>query len=113
MKEEITQNGPLACRICDSKSFSSYEGGIYSDETACENESVEKYVVLSGWGEENGVPYWIGRNSWGVYWGEDGWFKLAMGEGDLGITKECHWATPAQPEYRALYETDEGPVRRE
>jgi hypothetical protein len=26
--------------------------------------------------------------------GENGWFKLAMGEGDLGVEQSCDWAVP-------------------
>ena len=97
--EEIAKNGPVACRICDSEAFASYKGGVFSDPGACvEGEKSVKYVVLSGWGEENGVQYWIGRNSWGTYWGEDGWFRVKVG--DMGVTQECHWATPEKPKYR-------------
>lgn len=40
-------------------------------------------VVIIGWGTDtiNGkkVDYWLCRNSWGRNWGDNGYFKLAMG----------------------------------
>ena len=42
-------------------------------------------VRLIGWGEENGVPYWIGANSWNSFWGEDGFFKIRRGTDEAGI----------------------------
>lgn len=42
-------------------------------------------VVLHGWGEESGAKYWIGRNSWGTGWGEEGLFRILRGENHLGI----------------------------
>jgi hypothetical protein len=39
-------------------------------------------VVIVGWGREKvgdeDVDYWIARNSWGVSWGSEGYFKIAM-----------------------------------
>lgn len=101
---EVSKNGPVACRICDSDDFLAYKGGIFSDDSACiGGKRSKKFVVLSGWGEKDGRRYWIGRNSWGAYWGESGWFSVAMGKGDMGITRECHWARPIPPKYRHLY----------
>ena len=102
--KEIANNGPVVCRVCDSTAFVSYSRGIFSDPGACQGEQgSRKYVVLAGWGTtRDGVKYWIGRNSWGTYWGEKGWFKLKMADGDLGVTRECHWATPVKPVYTSL-----------
>jgi hypothetical protein len=40
-------------------------------------------VDIVGWGEERVggrlVPYWIVRNSWGVAWGDDGYFRIERG----------------------------------
>jgi len=45
---------------------------------------------------ESGEKFWIGRNSWGTYWGEHGWFRLARGINNLGIEDACDWAVPEQ-----------------
>eukprot|EP00210_Caulerpa_lentillifera_P008867 g8459.t1 len=111
IKTEVSQNGPIACRVCLTDEFLHYTGGIYRGQGNCQISNT--YVVLSGWSEENGVKYWIGRNSWGTYWGEDGWFKLAMNEGqDLGITEECYWGIPVNPSFQTLYtsSSDEKPT---
>lgn len=36
-------------------------------------------VKVFGWGEENGVPYWLAANSFGPDWGDRGTFKIARG----------------------------------
>jgi cathepsin X len=40
------------------------------------------------------TEYWIGRNSWGTYWGEYGFFRLKMHHDNLGIETACVWAAP-------------------
>ena len=42
---------------------------------------------MVGYGKENGVPYWLVKNSWSASWGIDGYIKLAWKDNICGVTK--------------------------
>jgi len=92
MKAEIYARGPISCTIAVTTELVTYTGGIFNDTTG--NLDLDHEISVVGWGVERGAPYWIVRNSWGTYWGEKGWFRLARGTNNLGIESECYWATP-------------------
>jgi len=91
---EIYARGPVAAGI-DATVLETYTGGII---TETQPANINHIISLVGWGTEevNGtkVDYWIGRNSWGQYWGEQGWFRLIRGVDALGIEDMVSWGTP-------------------
>ena len=90
MKKAIFANGPIACLIDATDNFEKYTGGIYSEEGSWTNH----VISILGWGVEDGKEFWIGRNSWGTYWGEQGFFRITTGEDNLLVDSGCYWAIP-------------------
>lgn len=68
--------GPLAINV-DASSWSSYEGGVFSD-CGYDDMDIDHVVVLVGYGtdEDSGEDYWLVRNSWSPTWGEHGYIRL-------------------------------------
>jgi len=92
MMQEIYQRGPIACGIAVTDAMENYTSGIFEDTTG--DVDVVHEVSLVGFGEEDGTPYWLVRNSWGTHWGEQGFMKLVRGKNNLAIESDCAWATP-------------------
>ncbi|CAM6054530.1 unnamed protein product [Sphagnum tenellum] len=94
MKREIYARGPIACGIEVSDAFEAYSGGIYSEKNPSPSINHEISVVGYGKDPRTGTEFWVGRNSWGSYWGEYGFFRIKMHEDNIGIETECDWAEP-------------------
>uniref|UniRef100_A0AC35U5I5 Pept_C1 domain-containing protein n=1 Tax=Rhabditophanes sp. KR3021 TaxID=114890 RepID=A0AC35U5I5_9BILA len=96
MKAEIFKNGPIACGIAATKKFEDYAGGVYIEETT---EEIDHIIAVVGWETVPGIgEVWIGVNSWGTPWGEQGWFRVptsAYKDGgskyNLRIEEDCVW----------------------
>eukprot|EP01084_Bolivina_argentea_P224344 379394_1 len=92
MKAEIYARGPIACGIDATNQFEKYTGGVYTQN----GNNLNHEISVLGWGvTAQGEDYWIGRNSWGTYWGEEGFFRIKMGGSNLGIENDCTWGVPS------------------
>lgn len=81
IKIEILRNGPVSAAFMVYEDFLTYTGGIYHHVTG---QSMGGHAVkLIGWGEENGVKFWLLLNSWNPSWGEQGAFRMKLHEGGI------------------------------
>lgn len=44
-----------------------------------------QYVQIIGWGNDNGLDFWMVKNSWGRDYGESGYVKMIRGVNNRGI----------------------------
>jgi len=63
-------------------------------ETKQDGEANHEISIVGYGMSEDKVPYWIGRNSWGTYWGEEGWFRIRMHQNNARVEEDCDWAVP-------------------
>jgi len=89
MMKEIYNRGPIACGI-DAGPILNYQSGINTHGFSLMTDHV---ISVVGWGTDpkDGL-YWIVRNSWGEYWGEQGYIRVKSGS--LALERSCVWATP-------------------
>ena len=97
IKAELYARGPIKTSI-NAKYLVNYTGGILGsdDDPALYNTTHNHGVSIVGWGydESRDRQHWIIRNSWGVYFGEMGFFRIELGRNLLGVEENFAWATP-------------------
>merc|ERR1712113_300898 len=80
-KQAIQSQGPIEAAFTVYQDFMSYKSGVYHHVSG--GMLGGHAIKCIGWGNEDGMDYWLMANSWGTSWGEQGFFKIKMG--DCGV----------------------------
>jgi len=93
IKTEVHARGPVAAGVNADPLVDFAGGEVFDDADA--GRMANHVVSIVGWGvDDDDKEHWIVRNSWGTYWGEEGFFRVATGSNMLGIEGGVYWATP-------------------
>jgi len=87
LKELVFKHGAVMGTVQASGPFGSYKGGVFA---GCDPNrvSLDHAITVVGYGTENGVDYWLIKNSWSTWWGEKGYIKLKRGVEMCGIGRQ-------------------------
>ena len=101
MLMDLVQNGPVSVSFNVTQDFHHYKSGIYQATGLTDKinpwKPINHVVLIVGYGEENGVKFWIVKNSWGTKWGENGYFRIVRGSDELNIESMALSALPVVP----------------
>uniref|UniRef100_A0A914P9Y4 Uncharacterized protein n=1 Tax=Panagrolaimus davidi TaxID=227884 RepID=A0A914P9Y4_9BILA len=83
----LYNNGPILFLIVCPSALQHYTGGVFSmDEEICMADKIGYHSpVIVGYSSD----YWIVKNSWGTYWGENGYLRLKRGINACDMTSEA------------------------
>jgi hypothetical protein len=95
LKAALCNYGPVSASVFVTPAFKAYTGGVF-DEMA--RGQTNHAVSLVGWDDKRGA--WLMRNSWGNWWGEDGYMWIKYGSNEIGSS--AAWA---------VVEPDEKPAK--
>jgi len=99
IKQELVENGPVMVMFDLRTDIMDFKEGIY---VCKQNERVQMFYIVIGWGEENGQKYWLVLSARGKNPGENGLIKMRMG---INCPKLAH-AFSCEPDLAEKIKTD-------
>jgi hypothetical protein len=111
IKSAVYQYGPCYTNINASfPGFGDYDGSYVLHYTG--NEGTDHAVMIVGWDDNmqhaGGTGAWIGKNSWGAEWGDNGFFYIAYGSAKIGSMANYYSDYKDYDSTESLYYYDEG-----
>ncbi|KAJ2954108.1 hypothetical protein O0L34_g2330 [Tuta absoluta] len=88
----LNEYGPLTTGLFVSNEIKNYHSGIITG-SGCGRNPANHAVLITGYATtEDGIPYWIIKNSWGGKWGEKGFLFLIRNKGACAIGQYLAYA---------------------
>ena len=94
LKEAVSQQPVSVAIEADTRVFQMYTSGVITSD-AC-GTNLDHGVLVVGYGEENGTPYWLVKNSWSDSWGDNGYVKIGRSD---STTSQGTCGIAMQPSY--------------
>lgn len=92
--QALVAKGPVSVMIMVPAEMLFYDKGVLNVQTCkCDPNQIDHVVVLTGYGNDGGLDYYMIRNSWSTYWGDQGYINIARGKLDCCISSD-----PGYPE---------------
>lgn len=86
----VNEKGPISIGICATENLQNYVSGIL-DDPSCTEDDLNHGVLAVGYGTEKGKDFWIIKNSWGLDWGDKGYFKYPRGKNACGVATDASY----------------------
>merc|ERR1711970_128005 len=92
--ENVVQINPVSTSVQATTTWYDYAGGVLDDPQCCDaaydsecvyNLNHAILVVGYGYDDYSGEYYWLIKNSWADWWGDQGFLKLKKGTGHCGV----------------------------
>lgn len=82
LKDAVANAGPVSVAIdATQPTFFLFKNGIY-DDPKCKVKEPNHAVLVIGYGTQDGNDYWLVKNSWGIYFGDQGYIRIARNHGN-------------------------------
>jgi len=82
LKSAVATKGPVSIGFSATNNLLHYNKGIFGDDF-CDPERLNHGILVVGYGSEKGRDFWIVKNSWGIGWGEKGYFRTARNKNNM------------------------------
>jgi len=89
--DAVATKGPVNVNIMVPDEMVYYDTGVLNVESCKHNKTqIDHAVMMVGYGTDvHGTDYYVVRNSWSTYWGDQGYIKVARGENDCAIASDA------------------------
>ncbi|KAK9819683.1 hypothetical protein WJX72_001073 [[Myrmecia] bisecta] len=91
LMDALFTKGPMTVSVdAAPDSFRFYSSGVFK-EPKCHSKlaKLDHAVIVSGYGTtESGEDYWLVKNTWSPFWGEEGYIRIARQPHDCGIATQ-------------------------